>query len=90
MNNWEVFIIAYGLIISPIMGVRFLKWRVNGGVKTFKDMLIYLLVGFGNAASTFFALIFLPEGSWLTYPAMLILLLYVSAYAYTQVNVNMR
>jgi len=89
MDNWDVFIITYGLLISPIMGVRFLKWRVNGGVKTMKDMLIYLIVGFGNGASTFFAIILLPEGSWLIYPAALILVLYVSAYAYTQVNVKM-
>lgn len=89
MDIWDTLIIIYGLVISPIMGVRYLKWRVNGGIKSFRDMLVYLVIGFGNGAATFFTIFLLPEGSWLIYPAALIVLFYIVVYAHTKEGVRM-
>ena len=52
MDIWDTLIATYGLIISPIAGIRLVKLRMDTGLKRGKDMLFYLLFGFTNMAIT--------------------------------------
>lgn len=89
MNILELITATYGLVISPIVGFRLVKWRVYGGVSSFGKFILYLFVGLTNAAAIVLTFLVLPEGSWLKLLAMVILILFIGAYSYTQVDVNM-
>ena len=90
MDIWETFIAIYGLVISPISGFFLVKWRMNGGLKTGKDLFVYLLIGFVNMASTFYTMFILPEGSLLTIWAFIINFLYFVAYGVHPLTIDVR
>jgi hypothetical protein len=90
MDIWDTLIATYGLIISPIAGIRLVKLRMDTGLKRGKDMLFYLLFGFTNMAITYYTIMILPEGHWLTWWAGLILLFYLCVYGATQYQYPIR
>jgi hypothetical protein len=84
MDIWDIFIAFYGLVISPIAGVRLVKLRWDTGLKRGKDMLFYLLFGLTNLAITFYTTTILPEGHWLNWWAGAIILFYICVYGATR------
>lgn len=89
METWEIAVASYGLIFSPIAGFKLVKFRMDGGMETFRGLMIYLLAGFFNMFITGFTLTILPEDSWLIYWGALIILFYITVYGAPQYNIPM-
>ena len=90
MDIWETFIAIYGLVISPISGFFLVKWRMRDGLKTGKDLFLYLLIGFLNMATTSYTMFILPEGSGLTLWAFIILFLYMVTYGVHPLTIEVK
>lgn len=88
MSVWDYILVSYGLVIAPLAGIRLIMWRAKGGIKSFREMLIYLLAGIINIGATFFTILILPEGNWLQHLAIVIFILSVCAYGYFKVDIR--
>ena len=65
MDIYEIIIATYGLVVSPIAGIRLFKLRLKTQLKSAKDFLTYLVVGIVNASITLYTVTLLPEKSLL-------------------------
>lgn len=91
MDIWDYLIVFYGLVVSPVSGFYLVKWRHRSGLKSGKDIFLYLLIGFlnmGVTASTMYILqtenfVFL---GW----ALLILFLYTVAYGVHPLTIDVK
>ena len=55
MDIWDMLIVIYGLVISPIAGVRLVKMRWKTDLKEAKSFWIYLLYGLTILAITMYS-----------------------------------
>jgi hypothetical protein len=90
MEPWEILISSYGLVLSPMIGIRMLIKRFNGSFKSYSGMFFYLLVGIVNIGLTIFTLIILPGDSWLRFLAILILLFYLGVFGAPQIQRDLK